>query len=333
MRITTLGRWNIGLLAGLSLLVLTGLADDESSVLTAVFAKTEKGYRRFKEPNGKWERQYYAMVNGGPFTDTIRDNAQERIQFSALATVLAEHLAHQRYFPATNPDKVDFLLVVNWGRTMPFLDNVYRNGVDNVMASMNANALKSQAATAARANIANQGEASINLTGTTEDMEAQAAQSYLENDLIIQDMMNRSRNLANARTGYLLGYMGDVNKADGPQRFAGAGDHYDDLIADLEEARYYIVLSAYDFRQSVRANKPSRLVWVTRMSMRAPGNSFAEKAAAMIAYSASRFGRNTDGLERRLYPQYRVNLEDVRFLGTAAGNTPAEEPASEEPKK
>ena len=37
----------------------------------------------------------------------------------------------------------------------------------------------------------------------------------------------------------------------------------------------------------------------------------------MIAYSASRFGQNTSGLEQKLYPQYKVNLEDTRFLGVA----------------
>lgn len=320
------------LLAGLLLLAVAVRADDENSVLTAVFAKTDQQYRRFKGPDGKWERQYYAMVNGGAFADTIRDNAQERIPFSALAAVLAEHLARQRYLPATKPDNVDFLLVVNWGRTMPFIDNVYREGVDNVMDAMNTHALKSLAADAARANVVNQTEASINLTGSVEDMEAQAAESQMENAMIMQDMMNRSRNLANARTARLLGYMDDINQADGPQRFAGGGNLYDDLIADIEEPRYYITLSAYDFQKTVREGKP-KLRWVARMSMRAPGNSFAEKAAAMIAYSASRFGRNTNGLERKLYPQYKVNLEDVRFLGLAGGNSPAEEPAAGDPKK
>jgi hypothetical protein len=163
-------------------------------------------------------------------------------------------------------------------------------------------------------------------------MEKQAAASYLENDMIMQDMMNRSRNQSNARTAHLLGYMGDINKADGPQRYAGAGDLYNELVADIEEARYYIILSAYDFNRTVHERKPD-LRWLTRMSMRAPGNSFAEKAAGMIAYSASRFGQDTGGLERKLYPQYKVNLEDVRFLGLApAWRNPADEPEKPEGK-
>src|SRR6187551_516417 len=121
-------------------------ADDEHSVLTAVFAKTDKDYRREKDSDGKWKREYYTMVNGGPTDGTIRDNEQDKVKFVAVATVLAQHLARQGYFPATQSDKVDFLLVVNWGRTMPFNDTIYREGVDNTLKSMNNFALKKQAA-------------------------------------------------------------------------------------------------------------------------------------------------------------------------------------------
>ncbi|MDQ5979185.1 MAG: hypothetical protein QG602_2159 [Verrucomicrobiota bacterium] len=299
-------------------------SDDENSVLTSVFAKTAKDYKRVKDEKGRWEREYYAMSNGGPADGTIRDNAQDKIQFVAIATVLAQHLARQGYFPATDPDKVDFLLVVNWGRTMPFADPTYRDGLDNVISSMNTMGTKNQLAQQARAAAATATPTgNANLTGSTEDMEAQASASYLENNMIIQDMLNRSRNQSNARTATLLGYMGDINDADGPRRYAGGGDLYDELVADIEEARYYIILSAFDFKRTVRESQP-KLRWVTRMSMRAPGNSFADKAASMIAYSASRFGQNTDGLERKLYPQYKVNLEDLRFLGIAGWQGPPE---------
>lgn len=321
------------LYVGLFLLATPGhtASDDEDSVLTSVYAKTEKSYRRKKDEKGRWVKEYYAMSNGGPVDGTIRDNAQDRIKFVAIATVLAQHLARQGYFPATEADKVDFLLVVNWGRTMPFADPSYRDGVKNSLSSMNDFALKSQTATAAREAAPQNQTGNVNLTGSVEEMEMQAAESYLEGAIIMQDMLNRSRNMSNARTAQLLGYMGNINLADGPQRYAGAGNLYDELIADIEEARYYIILSAYDFKRTVRENKPSNLRWVTRMSMRAAGNSFADKAAAMIAYSASRFGQNSDGLERKLYPQYKVNLEDLRFLGIAGwqGQPEAAEPAGQ----
>jgi hypothetical protein len=321
MRITPPRPFTACLTALLLLSGAPGIAQDESAVLTSVFGKTEKSYKRKKDADGKWVREYYAMSNGGPVDGTIKDNAQEKIKFVAIATVLAEHLARQGYFPATDPDKVDFLLVVNWGRTMPFQDGVHRSGVDNVLASINdfksaSGAAQIAAATAAQQQEQQGGGGGVSATASPEEMQAQAAQSQMDSALLTQNMLSRARDQNNAKTAHLLGYMGDINKADGIQRFAGGGRVYDDLIADIEEARYYIILSAYEFKSTVRDQKP-KLQWVTRMSMRAPGNNFAETAASMIAYSASRFGQNTDGLERKLYPQYKVNLEDIRFLGVA----------------
>jgi len=154
-------------------------ADNENSVLTAVFGKTAKDYHRQKDEKGRWKREYYTMVNGGPVEGTIRDNTQENIEFVSLATVLAEHLARQWYYPATKAEQVSLLLVVNWGRTMPFSDHVYRDGVDNSLAKMNNMGLKRQAAELARASAANQTQTAVSLTGTPEDMEADAAASYI----------------------------------------------------------------------------------------------------------------------------------------------------------
>lgn len=310
------GRW----LAALALLAGAGLAADESAVLTSVFSKADKGYQRRKEPDGRWVREYYAMTNGGPAEGTIQDNAQDRVRFVALAAVLAEHLARQGYFPATDPQKVDLLIVVNWGRTIPFNDTTYRSGADSVLASINNLSGLSRAADAqpqpAATDAGNAPQAEVTATGSVDDMQRQAAESQFEGAMLTQQMFNRARDEANARNARLLGYMGDINKSDGIQRFAGGGNRYDELLADIEEARYYIIVSAYDFKKTVREKKP-KLQWVTRMSMRAPGNSFAEQAAAMVAYSASRFGQNTDGLERKAQPEYKVNLEDLKFLGVA----------------
>ena len=326
------------LIAGLVLLNSAGFADDDSTELTAVFAKTDKGYRRQKDPDGRWVREYYAMTNGGPAEGTIQDNTQDKIKFASLASVLAEHLAWQGYFPATDSNKVDLLVVVNWGRTTPFNDSTYRSGSDNVLAAMNTlsglnqgAAFQSEVPSASDAGSAPQAE--VSLTGSPEVMQQQAAQSQLEGTMLTQELFNRARNEDNAKNAHLLGYMGDINEADGIQRFAGGGNRYADLVADIEETRYYVIISAYDFKKTVREKKP-KLQWVTRMSMRAPGNSFAEKAAAMVAYAATRFGQNTDGLERKAMPNYKVNLEDTKFLGVADKSpSTAPAPPAKEPNK
>lgn len=304
--------------------------DNESSVLTSVFSKTDKGYKRKKDADGRWVREYYAMTNGGPAEGTVLDSSQEKVPFVSVATVLARHLAEQGYFPATDPDKVDLLIVVNWGRTTPFSDALYRSGTDGVLAAMNALSGLNQAASAQSApsptDAASAPQAEVSATGSVQDMQRQAAQSQLVGAMLTQDLFNRARDQENEKNARLLGYGGEIKKNDGIQRFAGGGSRYEELLADIEEARYYIILSAYDFKKTVREKKP-KLHWVTRMSMRAPGNSFAEQAAAMIAYSSTRFGQNTNGLERRVAPQYKVNLGDIKFLGEA-GSTGAAASAS-----
>lgn len=326
------------LLAGLALMSSAGFADEEEVVLTSVFAKTDRGYQRQKGPDGRWVREYYALTNGGPAEGTVQDNTQDKIKFASLASVLAEHLARQGYFPATDPNKVDLLVVVNWGRTTPFNDLTYRSGSDNVLAAMNTLTGLNQAAASqpATVNVTDPGsapQAEVSLTGSPQVMQQQAAQSQLEGAMLTQELFNRARNEDNAKNARLLGYMGDINESDGIQRFAGGGNRFADLVTDIEEARYYVIVHAFDFKKTVREKKP-KLQWVTRMSMRAPGNSFAEKAAAMVAYAATRFGQNTDGLERKNIPNYKVNLEDTKFLGVAEKvPAPASAPPVTEQKK
>ncbi len=294
-------------------------AADEHGVLTAVYARTAPGYKRKKGKDGQWVREYYALTNGGPADGTVQDNAQAKIKFVAIATVLAEHLARQGYFPATDKDQVDLLLVVNWGRTIPAGDQVSPDNARNVLTDLNRN-------NAAQAAVGpTEVDDGLSMSPSPQKQVAQASANTLVSSLLAQDMLNRSREQSNAKIAHLLGYMGEINEADGIQRFAGGGRLYEELVADIEEPRYYVILSAFDFEKTVRQNTP-KIRWVTRMSMRAPGNSFAAQAGAMIAYSSARFGQNTQGLERKLYPEYKVNLEDMRFLGmtTQPASTPAE---------
>ncbi len=326
------------LIAGLLLLNAASFADEENTVLTSVFAKTDKGYKRQKDSDGRWVREYYAMTNGGPAEGTIQDNTQDKIKFASLARVLAEHLARQGYFPATDPAKVDLLVVVNWGRTTPFNDSTYRSGAVNVMGAMNTlsglnRTAASQPELPSATDAGSAPQAEVSLTGSPEEMQRQAAQDQLEGAMLTQELFNRARNEDNAKNARLLGYMGEINESDGIQRFAGGGNRYDELVGDIEEARYYVIISAFDFKKTVREKKP-KLQWVTRMSMRAPGNSFAEQAAAMVAYSAARFGQNSDGLERKAHQNYKVDLEDTKFLGVAEKSpTPAPAASAPEQKK
>jgi hypothetical protein len=76
------------------------------------------------------------------------------------------------------------------------------------------------------------------------------------------------------------------------------------LFDDLEEPRYYVVVKAYEFRAAVETRE-SKLLWITRMSVRAKGRDFDESVRPMISRAAHYFGRPTD----RLIRDYNVKVE------------------------
>jgi hypothetical protein len=114
----------------------------------------------------------------------------------------------------------------------------------------------------------------------------------------------------------LLGYLDEINDADGIQRFAGGGDRYKDLIADVEETRYYIVISAYDFQELVKHER-KKLLWTTRVSVRAIGNQFDDSIAAMLKSASKYFGQDSGRLVRGEETKGMVEMGDVKFLGEA----------------
>lgn len=122
------------------------------------------------------------------------------------------------------------------------------------------------------------------------------------------------RDRVNEHNARVLGYMDDLAETNDIRRWAGGGDRFNDLIADVEEARYYIVISAFDFRELTKANK-RKLLWQTRVSVRAPGNRFDDSFAAMLKGASRYFGQDSGRLIRGEESKGVVELGDLKFLG------------------
>lgn len=321
------------LLSAVGLAVLAPVAASApmaDGLTTSVYSQVEKGYQRPKLPDGSFKRELYVMSNGGQIPGTIKDNVQDKMQFAPLAGVIAEHLARQKYFPAENKDAADLLIVVHWGTTRPFSDGTYRGGMESVFGAANELTAMNRTPRVIEPPPARDGEppqsAGVSITASVEDLQRQAAIDNLNSAMMTQDMFNKARDQANEKNARLLGYMREINTANGIQRFAGAGTYYDDLISDIEEARYYVVISAYDFRQTVTQKKPT-LLWVTRVSIRSPGNNFGERMATMLANASRYFGRETDRLVRQYERKGNVEIGETTVIGVVAEPTPAVVPA------
>lgn len=322
--------------AALAALLLTATAPGADALTTSVFSQAEKGYKRKKAKDGSWEREYYAMSNGGVLPGTTKDKTIDQVHFSSLAGVMAEHLARQGYWPATGNREPDLLIVIHYGHTVPFNDGTYRGNIENTSVAMNSlnemirNNPGIQAPAASPDGSPPQSE--ISLSGSVQDMERQAASDAVAGAMIVQDLFNKARDEANVRNAKLLGYMQEINAANGVQRFAGGGDKYNDLIGDIEESRYYVVISAYEFKSTVREKKP-KLQWVTRVSIRTPGNSFEERMTTMVSNASRYFGRESGRLVRQYEREGTVDIGEATVVGTVSDEAVKEREKSKSNRK
>ena len=127
-------------------------------------------------------------------------------------------------------------------------------------------------------------------------------------------MANDMRRKANEYNAQLLGYVDEINDRDSPARFAGAGTAFDDLNEDIENERYFFVVSAYDFPTAVKTGK-RKLLWATRVSVQAQGNKFNETAAYLLAKASKYFGENSGRLIRQYDPEGKVRLGELQIVG------------------
>lgn len=87
----------------------------------------------------------------------------------------------------------------------------------------------------------------------------------------------------------------------------------DELVQELEERRYFVVLMAYDFQAYRKGVK--RKLWETRFSINEPGQSFDKALPAMVQYAAPFFGQDSHGLLRKPVPEGRVEMGAPKALG------------------
>lgn len=275
---------------------LTALPAVET-VATAVYGRVARDYKRVPNPAGGYEPEYYALANGGRLEGTGSDVTVDRVSYAEVATVAMRLLVQQNYHYAQSRDQAKLLLVLQWGST------IAPNGM-NYAQSVN------QAAQALASN-GPQGMGSLD-----RGMAAQAGSEEMEGQLIHLMMENRARDRINEANARVLGYIDDINDSNDIRRWAGGGDRYDGLIADVEESRYYIVISAYDFPELVNHER-KKLLWQTRVSVRAPGNRFDDSFAAMLKGASKYFGRDSGRLIRGEESKGEVELGDLKFLGEA----------------
>jgi hypothetical protein len=129
---------------------------------------------------------------------------------------------------------------------------------------------------------------------------------------------NVQRDLLDRKNAKILGYdfekpiesdFGNFTTSSGP-----AGLLQDELISEIEDTRYFVVLLAYDF-PVFRMQNRHKLLWETRISINELHNHFDRALPAMAQYASVYFGRDSHGLLRRRVPEGRIEVGEPRSLG------------------
>jgi hypothetical protein len=265
--------------------------------IVAVSSRASKNYVREKLPDGSFEPETYAFGNGGHVGGAMADGTIDKLNFMDVARVAAGPLRDRKYIPATDANKTNLLIMVYWGMTTG------TSHITDDPAYQNAQAAQSVAPPPPPQPKGSAVSAPVRASAQTID----------EESLQMMLLANMKRDDADVKNAMLLGYDSELMATKGLENTALRG-YRNDLIEDLEDNRYFVVLMAYDFPTLLKQKK-HKLQWVTRISLRQRGNDFGKALPAMMTYASRYFGEETDGLVRDPIPEGHVEVGEVKTLG------------------
>lgn len=266
--------------------------------IVAISSRAWKGYVRPKLADGTFAPQTYAFGNGGHMSGPMADSTIDKLDFMDIARVIAKPLADRKYFPATDPNKTDLLIMVYWGTTTGTRDPSNKAIFDIAQAS--------QAPVLPPAGPPPPGGSNAPAAGPG------SRQTIDDTSLELMMLANKQRNDADVRNAMLLGYESELAETSILENTALSGSR-EALISDLEDNRYFVVLMAYDFRVAWKQKK-HKLLWETRISLRQRGNDFGKRLPEMMANAERYFGEDSDGLIRNQIPEGRVEVGEPKVI-------------------
>ncbi len=280
----------------------------------AIASKTAKDYVRKKLPDGTLQPETYAFAKGDSLGARV-DATVDKLDFMDIARTLAVPLAQKRYVPTQDPKTTNELIMVYWGTT---LAPEFATESSSHQLAQQANAAQQQAILRLNENT---GEVR-NRPDSLNAMPGKEALAEADNQLLAANVgiqaENQRREDADMKTATLLGYDSWWVSANAAMGGTALGRRKADMEAELEQDRYFVVLTAFDYQALVR-NKKQKFLWEVRFSIREHGNQFDKRLPAMVALASDYFGRNSNGLQHIDVPEGRVDIGPVKSLGVVAG--------------
>jgi hypothetical protein len=264
-----------------------GQAAEDPVVISSTAAPD---YVRPLDANGNAVPETYIFLEGKYMGGSAADASERKVTFTDITQLLAVSLTKQNYFPTRDTAAANILIRIYWGTTLIYEDPQREQNI----AAVNT-ALAGAQQAVADGNLADPGE--------------------LKSALAQQDGAIGGVEGALARNAALLGYKRSLDK-EGQRMMASVEEQT--MRMELSEDRYFVVLMAYDYQYMKKEKKP-KLLWVTRLSMRGPGNNFLEAFPALTLAGGQVYGQNLEGMKRvkvSELPSGNVKLGELQVLGT-----------------
>jgi hypothetical protein len=292
-------------------LAASSFASQGVAEITSIYSAAASGYVRERLPDGALKPQTFAFGQGGHMNGRIAGDSIDKMTFNELVKILKAPLARRAYEQADEPADANLLIMVYWGTT---------SGTEGESNSAEYQNLQANQKTAPPPPMPMDGaNARGGMGGIAADVahmnaiQSQVADANFDSALQAVTAEEKQRRFIDMRNAMLLGYDTEIEATQGLQNTALSG-HRDELVKEIEQDRYFVVLMAYDF-QKLWKDKKKKLLWVTRISIRQRGNEFAKVLPAMAQYASDYFGRETHGLLRKEIREGHVEVGEPTAIG------------------
>ncbi|HEX2861393.1 MAG TPA: hypothetical protein VHN79_07120 [Lacunisphaera sp.] len=281
--------------AALALAFLLGVVSRAPAAEDPVVISSTAGpdYVRPLDANGRPMPETYIFTEGKYMGGSTADASERKVTFTDITQLLAVSLSKQNYIPTRDTASAKILIRIFWGTTLVYEDPERERNIEAINSALST--MQQQAADG----------------GLVDPGPMRAAQAA-------QELQANSVEGALARNAALLGYKRSLDKES--QRMMASVEEQT-MRMELAEDRYFVVLMAYDYQFMLKEKKP-KLLWVTRLSMRGPGNNFLEAFPALTLAGAQVYGQNLTDMKRikvSQLPSGNVKMGDIQVLGTVEG--------------
>jgi hypothetical protein len=298
---------------------------DTSSSVVAIASRASADYVRPKYADGSYKQETFAFGKGGVWGGALADPTIDKLDFMDVARTIAGPLANKNYLPSNDPKTTRLLIMVYWGITnapehangSAAMQNLQNAALNLSTANGGTDSVRFDRNTAGWAKPETYSSTSTTKIMTQAQEEADNALTGAMASVAAED---RARDRLDAQNASMLGYDGVWN-ATSDVKGTAIEIRRQDLVNELEEGRYFVVLMAYDF-QNMWREKKAKLLWETRFSIRERGNDFGKELAAMTQDASRYFGQDSQGLVRKPLPEGHVEIGEGKVLAYEHANSP-----------